>query len=374
MRLASAYTAKTFSTPSRAKDPLVIDATLLQPFCRPVRFEPGAVLRQKGQHYTDMYVMTAGTAVVDREMRGVPPIIVSEPGAPIGEIGFLRGCGATATVTARTSVAALAVDDATLERLGSERPALAAGFLRDLARVADERTTYNLIHTPALGGYGDAQAIEVYLCRGAEMLEQAQRLRYEVYCDELRRQSPYADPVRRILADGLDARGHTFLAVEAGQPIGTLRVNLASDGELGVLEELYGMRTSAHHPRRTAICTKFIVKKAKRGGATSLRLISAVAKFGLRNSVREGFIDCIPALLPYYRALGFVATGPAFFHRENGPSLPMKLDLERHGKKLATQYRRSGFVQLVVKATAIRMYDACFGSRMSGARSEAQGA
>ena len=90
---------------------------------------------------------------------------------------------------------------------------------------------------------------------------------------------------------------------------------------------------------------------------------AAVAKFGLRNSIREGYIDCIPALLPYYKALGFVQTGPQFLHRENGPSRPMKLDLDRHGKKLATKYESGGVGGLFLKATLIRLRDAVLGER-----------
>ncbi|MFN8059292.1 MAG: cyclic nucleotide-binding domain-containing protein [Vicinamibacterales bacterium] len=341
----------------------MVDITLLGPHCRSVAFEPGDVLRHKGQHYTDMYVITGGAVSVDREAKGVATIPVGDPGAPIGEIAFLRGCPATATVTASAPTRALVIDDPTLARLERELPSLAADFLRDLARVAEERTTYNLVHTPGANGAADAATIDVLLCRTPEMIENAQRLRYEVYCEELQRQSPYADHGRRILADSLDDHGHTFVAVEGGEPVGTLRLNLATDGPLGLLEDLYGMRASAHHPRRTAVCTKFIVKKAKRGGATSLKLIAAVAKFGLRNSIREGYIDCIPALLPYYKALGFVQTGPQFLHRENGPSRPMKLDLDRHGKKLATKYESGGVGGLFLKATLIRLRDAVLGER-----------
>ena len=49
------------------------------------------------------------------------------------------------------------------------------------------------------------------------------------------------------------------------------------------------MRASKHHPEATAVCTKFIVTKAKRGSPTSLKLISAVARYGLRNSVKETY-------------------------------------------------------------------------------------
>jgi predicted GNAT family N-acyltransferase len=78
-----------------------------------------------------------------------------------------------------------------------------------------------------------------------------------------------------------------------------------------------------HHPQATAICTKFIVKRSRRGGPAAMKLISAMVRFGLRIDVKECYIDCIPALLPYYKALGFTIIGHQFFHRENGPSFPM---------------------------------------------------
>ena len=44
-----------------------------------------------------------------------------------------------------------------------------------------------------------------------------------------------------------------------------------------------------------------------------------------------------PALLPYYKALGFKIAGQKFFHPENGPSHPMRLDLVKHGGRSATK-------------------------------------
>jgi CRP-like cAMP-binding protein len=335
----------------------MIDPSPFRPFCREVRFAPGDVLRHKGQHYANMFLILGGSVAVDLEAGRARPIRVSAPGAPIGEIAFLRGCGATATVRAETDVTALAVDDPILARLEREQPALAAQLLRDVARIADDRLSENLVHVPSPATKGDADAIEVYMCRSAEMLADAQRLRYEVYCGELGRQSPYADHDRKAIVDALDDCGHTFVAVEGGETIGTLRLNLASEGPLGVLEELYGMRGSPHHPRRTGICTKFIVRRARRGGPASLKLIAAVVKYGLRNSVREGYIDCIPALLPYYKALGFTITAPPFVHRENGTSHPMVLDLARHGRTLATPFGTRQYLQLFARAKAIKLID-----------------
>lgn len=338
----------------------LINSELLQSVCRKIRFEAGDVLRRKGQHYQDMYVVTDGCIEVDRENgHGAPKVVVSHPGFPIGaigEIGFLRGCPAIATVIARAPTAALVIDDSTLARLEHEQPALTAHLLRHLAKIAEERTSYNLTWSSTPTTYTRPRTIEVYLCRNKDMLEGAQRLRYEVYCQELGRHSPYADHDRRIITDHLDDAGHTFVAIEAGETIGTLRANLSSEGSVGILEELYGMKASRHHPKATGICTKFVVKKSKRGSAASMKLIAAVVRYGLRNRIEECYIDCIPALLPYYKALGFRIAGQEFFHRENGPSHPMVLDLAKYGERLSDE-GGARYLSLIIRAQAIKWID-----------------
>ena len=341
---------------------------MLQSLCSQARFEPGDALREQGQHYSDMYLIKEGSVDVIREQgTRSEKRIVSDPGSPIGEIGFLRGCSATATVTARTPVTALVIDDPTLARFESEQPSLAADLLRCLADIAEERRSFNLVFTTTQAR-SRPHAIEVYLCRNKDMLESVQRLRYEVYCQELGRQSPNADHEKRIITDDLDDFAKTFVAVEAGETIGTLRGNKPADGFLGIIEELYGMKKSAHHPDATSICTKFIVKKSKRGGPASMKLISAMVRYGLRNGVKECYIDCVPALLHYYKAIGFTIAGERFFHRENGPSYPMLIDLMKHGEKLSHEAGVREYLSLIVKAHAIRLRDRFYG-HMSRERS-----
>jgi len=76
-----------------------------------------------------------------------------------------------------------------------------------------------------------------------------------------------------------------------------------------------------------------------------------------RNRIKESYIDCIPALLPYYKALGFKITGQKFFHPENGPSHPMVIDLVKHGDALSREGGMGQYVSLIVKAQAIRLVD-----------------
>ncbi|HZN30627.1 MAG TPA: cyclic nucleotide-binding domain-containing protein, partial [Xanthobacteraceae bacterium] len=123
----------------------MIESKLLQSVCRQIRFETGDVLRQKGQHYQDMYVITDGCVEVDLESgHEAANVVLSHPGFLIGEIGFLRGRPAMATVVARVPTTGLVIDDPTLARLEHEQPALTAHLLRHLADTAEERTSYNL--------------------------------------------------------------------------------------------------------------------------------------------------------------------------------------------------------------------------------------
>lgn len=318
-------------------------------------FKPGDVLRQKGQHYRDMYLMTEGMVEVDLHAgEAATRPVISGPVGPIGEIGFLRGTAASATVTATVAGSAFVLDDPALTHIEQAAPALAALLLHYLAETAEERTSFNLTLAGLDGGVADTSAIDVYLCRDEEMLESAKRLRYQVYCVELQRDSPFADHESRTISDSLDAFGNTFVAIEDGETIGTLRSNLSREGDLGHLEEIYGMRKSPHHPEATAICTKFIVRKSRRGSTAATRLISAMVGFGLRSGIKSCYVDSIAELLPYYRALGFTPSARVFFHRENGPSHPMVLDLTTHGEKLAKESGAREYLKTFIKAEAAR--------------------
>lgn len=319
-----------------------IDPDALRPFCREVQFAPGATLRTKGLLSPDMYLLTDGEVSVSLDPKGQPAVsIIAGPGSPIGEIGFLTGVPATATVTAKTEVRALFIDDSAWRNLEQRLPSLAVALYRDLAGVAEGRQSYNLLFQPDRSTTAPADRSEIIMCRTPELLHEAQRIRYEIYCEELGRSSPHADPVKRIIADDLDEHGHVLLALERGAPVATLRMNMSRDGPLGVMEDLYGMAQSPYHRQGTGICTKFIVRKSSRLGQSSFRLMSTAIEMAQRYAIGHCFIDCIPELRPFYMSLGFAGAGPAFLHRENGRSYPLMLDVDRYAKRIA---RLTGFV------------------------------
>jgi hypothetical protein len=73
--------------------------------------------------------------------------------------------------------------------------------------------------------------------------------------------------------------------------------------------------------------------------------------------MKECYIDSVPSLIPYYKAIGFKVVAPKFFHRENGPSFPMKLDLVKHGPELCKEASARSQIKLHLKAQAIRFID-----------------
>jgi len=300
----------------------------LAELCQILYFDAGDELRLEGHHYRDAYLIREGSVTVcldttDENAQSV----VRGPGAPVGEACFLKGCAATATVRAKTPGSALVIDDRILQRVEVEHPMLAANLYGYFADVAEQWQKHA---AAAMGGAqraGSGAGLEVYLCRNEAMLTEAFRLRYQVYCTELGRESPNADHDRKIIRDWLDDFGLTFIAVKDGRTVGTIRGNFSAEGSLGILEDWYSMNASIHHPHKTGVLTKFAVKKSNRSGAVAMSLIAAVKKYGERHDVKECYIDCIPRLLPFFRFFGFRIAGDRFMHYENGPSYPLMTSL-----------------------------------------------
>jgi hypothetical protein len=86
-----------------------------------------------------------------------------------------------------------------------------------------------------------------------------------------------------------------------------------------------------------------------------MKLIAAVARYTVLNSIKHVFIDCVPKLLPYYEAIGFIPTSKAFVHCEVGISQPMVLDLVKHGKRHSKECTTFGYFRMILRAKFFKL-------------------
>jgi len=310
-------------------DALAIFAEL-RPWCVEHGFAAGEVLRVAGQHYRDMLLITEGEVEIILALPGASASPIRRgAGQPVGEMGFLQGIGASASVTAVTPIRALLIDDAILHRIEQADPALYVRLLRLLGRIIDYRRGSDKVLADALGGANGSAMLDIRLCRDEATMLAARRLRYDVHCDELGRAAPSADHDSRTLGDALDSFGNVFVAMDQGVAVGTLRLNFAGEGDLGTAAELYGMRAHPASPDGAALCTRLVVRRSHRRGEAAMKLIGAAVRFARRNGARALYLDCSPGLLPHYRSIGFTVAAEAFLQVENGPCIPVRLDLAR---------------------------------------------
>ena len=310
----------------------------LRKVARPVTFADGDALRIKGVFASDILLITEGAVDCILSEDGDVHVEVG-PGDIVGEIGFLTGKGATATLRAMGPVAALSVDGAALARLQRDAPTDAAGVLRHLAMLMQSRTEENVDLLADIEAGDEPSAFEIMRCSTLDQLRIAQKLRYDVYCLEFGRTSPYADPEEGTIIDDLDTTGTSFLAFHEGRAIGTVRVNIGRDSDFGPLTEIYGVEGTPFAVEDSSIITKYAIREAYRGGSAYIRLFAAIAGFVHSTGVKAIFIDCVPKLARFYATMGFERTAPDFVHYENGLSVPMVLDLDEYAGRMSLEER-----------------------------------
>ena len=114
-----------------------LEVRLVPDHCELATFGAGEELRHKGIHYSNMYLIVRSR--VDVVLDGQPAPVAMGPGSPVGEIGFMKGCPATVTATAREDSTVLVLDDATLWRIEQEEPELSISLLRAIVHTAQYR-------------------------------------------------------------------------------------------------------------------------------------------------------------------------------------------------------------------------------------------
>lgn len=158
----------------------------------------------------------------------------------------------------------------------------------------------------------------------ADDLTKVARFRYRIYVEEMGRFQQYANHREKTVCEPLDKHAHTLMALEDSEVVGTVRVNLAAECELGLYVELYRLRElGAIFPNRVSITTKLMVAPEYRRTPLALKLALACYKYASARGVEIDAIDCNPPLKSFFLKLGYRQILEAIHHPEYGYVIPM---------------------------------------------------
>jgi extracellular factor (EF) 3-hydroxypalmitic acid methyl ester biosynthesis protein len=100
--------------------------------------EPGAVILREGHRSEAIHVLINGRVAVEKESDGIGVVLDElRPGAVFGEVSYLAGVPASASVVARTPVDVFVLED--IDHLLAADLAVAAGFYRSMASLLARR-------------------------------------------------------------------------------------------------------------------------------------------------------------------------------------------------------------------------------------------
>ncbi|QXT39870.1 Crp/Fnr family transcriptional regulator [Gymnodinialimonas ceratoperidinii] len=272
----------------------------LQSVGHAVTFDSGETLRERGAFAPDLLFIETGEVSCILSESDAPPLTVG-PGAIVGEIGFLTGQGATATLRAIGPVTALSLDARALQRLRKDAPAVASDVLRHLARLLRARTAENEAAIPVM----DADdRIDVVRCSTLDQRRTAQRVRYDVLCLESGQGSPDADDEEGVITDDLDASGTSFIAFTGVQAVGTMRLNFGSDvGEN--YNALQGVGGAEADLDKLAVISAVAVFEAYRTEQIYGQFFTAIRTFAQASGAEALYMTCPPEHEHLLTAHGF---------------------------------------------------------------------
>ncbi len=155
------------------------------------------------------------------------------------------------------------------------------------------------------------------------------RLRYSVYVEDLKYESPYVDHKSKILRDQLDNTGQLFGYFKNGEAIGTVLTNYSKNTDLGYYQELYKMHELANSSYYdSSICTKFMVRKDYRSSNIAFRLSCATLVQQTEDNIMYSFIDCVEENVPFFIRLGYKVSQENMYHPDFGYGVALMMELQ----------------------------------------------
>lgn len=282
-----------------------------------VVFEDGDVLRQKGAFAPDLLLITEGQVDCFLSDDGAASFAMG-PDTIVGEIGFLTGQAATATLRAFGPVAAKSVDASALRRLQQQTPTIAADVLRHLAQLLQQRSQENVVSQTG-APQGTKQTVEIIRCFSLDQKRSAQRLRYDVHCLEKGLGSADADEQEGLIRDALDRTSTSFLAIADGRPVGMMRVNFFDD----LPSDHLSAETRGLAPEACVQITAVSIRETYMNDDMLEPLVGAIETFAKASGKGAVLVAIEADLAPDFERCGFTRTAQDLIHSETDARAPM---------------------------------------------------
>lgn len=148
-----------------------------------------------------------------------------------------------------------------------------------------------------------------------------EKLRYQVYVEEMHKPYPDANHFEQRLGDSIDDESCLFGAFHGPSLVGTMRLTVITSEHQhasfpGLRLDLWQGLASRN---RLAVCSRLVVDRAHRaGGRISLALIRASTHHGRARGIEVVLCSTIPSLVTFFSTLGFHQSGPAFSDSGSG--------------------------------------------------------
>jgi predicted GNAT family N-acyltransferase len=150
--------------------------------------------------------------------------------------------------------------------------------------------------------------IQVGYAESEDDLQAIFRLRYEIYNQEMNKESASIDHEMEMLTDSSDDTARILYAAVDGEIVGTVRLHWGGMAPFAAeFFETYELERfeSVVSPDQMVIFTRFMVRKQYRGTMLPFQLLGAIAQYSLDKKVRLSFCDCQPHLLNLFTRLGY---------------------------------------------------------------------
>ena len=154
------------------------------------------------------------------------------------------------------------------------------------------------------------------------------KLRYQIYVQSMGRLKDKGDHVNQELRDEYDNSARAVIAIQNGEPIGTLRLFWGGDVPFSnSLIEAYSIAPFLDILEQNQICIveRLMVTEDHRGSNVTLRMYKEVMNFVLKHRAEIVLLDCEPHHLNSYLKLGFRPFTTPYTYPGIGLVIPMAL-------------------------------------------------